>query len=315
MSFPLDSYTWTKFGLTYDSTRHNPTWGRTHALVPTPQVISSNEVAIYSSFIDQDFRGRIGRVNIGFNRGYPEVIDINHEPILNIGVEGSFSQYGVGMGTFWPNQEYGDLYFVAFDRPKGFKFKAFTGRAIFDLSSKKYVQVSEVPKFGPELGGRTIVGVHDIFQHDGLIHILVSIGSGFEIINGKEYPQYEVHLASGSDLEHIEISNKPIIEARYPVYRIGRPRITKITNGFEILVTAGTINGTYLPESYYSLNLKEWTKGSVESFTSTHIKDFDDQHQCYLSRFTLDGEEWIVYNGNKMGLGGFGFAKGELNVN
>lgn len=314
MSLPLESYVWTKFGLTYDSTRHNPTWGLTHALVPTPQVISSKEVAIYSSFIDNDFRGRIGRVNIGFNSGYPEVIDVNQEPILNIGVEGSFSQYGVGMGTFWPNQEYGDLYFVGFDRPKGFKFKAFTGKAIFDVSCRKYVQVSEIPKFGPELGGITIVGVHDIFQNNGLMHILVSIGSRFEIINGKEYPQYEVYLASGPDLEHLEISNKPIIEARYPVYRIGRPRITKIANGFEILVTAGTINGTYLPEAYYSLDLKEWTKGSVKSFTSTHINGFDDQQQCYLSRFTLDGKEWIVYNGNKMGFGGFGFAKGELNV-
>lgn len=100
MSFPLESYAWTKYGLTYDSTRHNPSWGSTHALVPTPQVLSSNEVAIYSSFVDQEFRGRIGRVDIGFHSGHPEVINVNHEPTMNIGVEGSFSQYGVGMGTF-----------------------------------------------------------------------------------------------------------------------------------------------------------------------------------------------------------------------
>jgi hypothetical protein len=275
-------------------------------------VVTPSQVAIFCSFIDQEFRGRIGRVDIGFEKGYPEVVDVKQNPILDLGVKGSFSQYGVGMGAFWPNQVNGELYFVAFDRPKGFKFKAFTGKARFDVSSQQYVHTSDTPKFGPEMGGRTIVGVHDIFEHDGLTHILVSIGSGFERINGKEYPQYQVHLASGTDLEHLEISDKPIIEAISPTYRIGRPRITKIHDGFEILVTAGTLDGSYLPEAYYSPNLSEWTKGSVKSFVSQQIKDFDDLHQCYLSRFNINGEEWIVYNGNHMGIDGFGFARGDL---
>jgi hypothetical protein len=312
MSAPLDCYNWTKFGLTYDSSGHNPSWGQTHALVPTPQVLNSDRVAIFSSFIDHQFRGRVGRVDIGFEKGFPEVVEVKKNPILDLGGEGSFSQYGVGMGAFWPNQINGDLYFVAFDRPEGFKFKAFTGKAKFDFSIQQYVHTSRTPTFGPEMGGQTIVGVHDIFEHDGITHALVSIGSGFERINGKEYPQYQVHLASGIDLEHLEISDRPIIEAISPTYRIGRPRITKITDGFEVLVTAGTLDGSYLPEAYYSSNLIEWRKGTVKNFVSKEVKDFDDRHQCYLSRFTLGGEEWVVYNGNNMGIDGFGFAKGNF---
>jgi hypothetical protein len=310
---PLDCYTWTKFGLTYDVSAHNPHWGLTHALVPTPQVITSNQVAIYASFIDQEFRGRIGRVDIRIDNGLPEVFKVSPDPILDLGVEGSFSQYGVGMGAFWPNQINGDLYFVAFDRPKGFKFKAFTGKATFNSSTKQYEHVSDKPKFGPEMGGETIVGVHDIFEYQGLMHVLVSIGSGFEQINGKDFPQYQVHLASGPNLENLKISDKPIIEAKTPIYRIGRPRITKTTKGFEILVTAGSLDGSYLPEAYYSPDLINWTRGSVESFVSKQIFDFDDKQQCYLSRFTINREEWIVYNGNHMGISGFGFARGQLN--
>jgi hypothetical protein len=311
---PLDCYTWTKFGLTYDASAHNPTWGLTHALVPTPLVIDPNHVAIYSSFIDHEFRGRIGRVDIRVDNGHPEVLDVSRNPILDLGIAGSFSQYGVGMGAFWPNQVNCDLYFVAFDRPAGFKFKAFTGKARFNSTNQRYEHVSDKPEFGPEMGGQTIVGVHDIFEHQGLMHVLVSIGSGFERINGKNFPQYQVHLASGTDLEHLEISDKPIIEAKSPTYRIGRPRITKTTEGFEVLVTAGKLDGSYLPEVYYSRDLVDWTRGSVESFVSKQVIDFDDKHQCYLSRFTLNGEEWIVYNGNNMGISGFGLAKGVLNA-
>lgn len=311
--FPLDSYSWIKLGLTYNAFELNPTWGLTHALVPTPLVIAPNVVAIYSSFIDNDFRGRIGRVDIRIDNGHPEVLNVSQNPILDLGIAGSYSQYGVGMGAFWPNELNGDLFFVAFDRPPGFKFKAFTGKARFNSSSQRYEHVSDKPKFGPELGGKTIVGVHDIFMHQGLVHVLVSIGSGFEQINGKEFPQYQIHLASGTDLEHLEISEKPIIEAKTPTYRIGRPRMTITTTGFEILVTAGKLDGSYLPEVYYSQDLVSWTRGSVNSFVSKQIIDFDDLHQCYLSRFTLNGEEWIVYNGNNMGIKGFGLAKGVLN--
>jgi hypothetical protein len=308
----INAYNWKKTGLTYSSKLSNPQWGQTHALVPTPVVIDSRTVAIYSSFIDSEFRGRIGRVDVTIIEGIPEVSKIYQEPILDLGKVGTFSQYGVGMGAFWPNKVGGDLYYVAFDRPKEVKFRAFTGKAVFEQKSGVYRHESSEPKFGPEMGGTTIVGLHDILEFDGLIHALISIGSGFEIINGKEFPQYQVHIASGPDIDQLVINPTPIIEATKPTYRIGRPRIKRILGGFEVLVTAGTIHGSYLPEAYYSSDLISWVRGPIDTFTKNSIDGFDDKHQCYLSRFELNDETWIVYNGNQMGIDGFGFAKGEL---
>jgi hypothetical protein len=315
MQHEINAYNWEKFGLTYSSKISNPHWGSSHALVPTPVVIDSRNVAIFSSFIDDEFRGRIGRVDVDFSDGKPRISKVYHDPILDLGNAGTFSQYGVGMGAFWPNVIGGDLYFVAFDRPKDVKFKAFTGKAIFDENSQIYRHESSQPKFGQEMGGKTIVGLHDIFEFDGLIHALISIGSGFEIIDGKEFPQYQVHIASGPNLDRLIINPSPIIKATKPTYRIGRPRISKIMDGFEVLVTAGTTHGTYLPEAYYSTDLNKWTQIPIENFTKNTVPGFDDLHQCYLSRFEINGESWIVYNGNKMGIEGFGFAKGVLIVN
>jgi hypothetical protein len=309
VALPIQEYSWHKFGLVYNTTM-NPNWGESHALVPSPVVLSELKVRIYCSFIDSQFRGRIGFADIEVIKDTPQVVEVGKVPTLDLGESGSFSQYGVGLGTFWPNEVGGDLYFVGFDRPAGFKFKAFSGKAIYDEASMTYKHSSQGAVFGPECGGATIVGVHDIFQNGDSMHALVSIGSGFQIIDGKEFPKYQVHLASGKDLESLAISPQPIISAEYPVYRIGRPRIYQTSKGFEILVTAGDLAGNYLPRVFYSKDLQDWREGSCESFTRSTLLNFDDQHQCYLSRFSLSGDEYIVYNGNRMGINGFGIAKG-----
>lgn len=306
---PLNEYQWEKYGLVY-SAELNPEWGKTHALVPSPVVLDEDTVRIYCSFIDNDFRGRIGYVDLQLGLEHPVITQISEKPVLELGADSTFSQYGVGMGTFWPNNPEGDLYFVGFDRPAGFKFKAFSGRANYDKVKKSHVHSQKDPYFGSEFGGETIVGVHDIFEYGDLVHALISIGSGFETIDGKEYPRYQVHIASGRELDSLQISTEPIIRATHPVYRIGRPRIYETQNGFEILVTAGELSGSYLPKVFYSQDLKKWNEGSCESFVSTTIPGFDDKHQCYLSRFKLKETEYIVYNGNSMGLQGFGIAKG-----
>lgn len=309
MPFPIDDYSWEKFGLVYSSA-FNPQWGKSHALVPSPQSLTDQIVRIHSSFIDEDFRGRIGFVDIDLSGREPKVVGISESPELDLGAEGTFSQYGVGMGTFWPNEIGEDLYFVGFDRPKEVKFKAFSGKAIYDKTLNKYVHTGNLPFFGPDFGGETIVGVHDIFEHQGLIYALISIGSDFQKISGKDFPKYQVHIASGQDINNLTISSEPIIAAHYPIYRIGRPRIYQINKGFEILVTAGDLAGNYLPRAYYSEDLVNWNEGKCEEFVASTIEGFDDQHQCYLSRFNIGGSEYIVYNGNQMGLAGFGIAKG-----
>lgn len=312
MSKEFGQYKWEKFGLTYDAIKNNPHWGKTHALVPTPLVIDSENVAIYSSFIDQHFRGRIGRVDINFSGPKPTVKKVYDQPVLELGPENSFSQYGVGLGVFWPPKIEADLYFVGFDRPTGYKFKAFSGRAIWNKDLNKYEHTQSSPQFDSSFGGETIVGMHDVFKVGNLYYALISIGSDFQIINGKEFPKYQVHLAKGESIDELIISEEPIIKATGSTYRIGRPRITLVENGYEILVTAGTTHGTYLPEVYFSSDLISWEKKTTKNFTEKTLEGFDDLHQCYLSRFTLENQEWLVYNGNRMGELGFGFARGNL---
>jgi hypothetical protein len=285
-----------------------PGWGLSHALVPTPVVQDENNVRIFASFLDSNSIGRIGWVDLFYDGVNFTIKAVSQEPFLNVGPEGSFSEYGTGLGCFWPRENPEILSFIGFSRPPGFKFKAFSG--IEPLSNIDSFSKSATEKtwLKGDYFGKTIVGVHDLIEIDGVIYGFVSLGNDFEIIQGKPYPKYQVGLFSGRTLEKLDLVAPNILPLPENVYRMGRPRVELTDWGVEIIVTAGTTDGRYFPIVFYSNDLKKWKMCELNSFSANSIRGFDDKQQCYLSRFSIQDKDFIVYNGNEMGRYGFGIA-------
>jgi hypothetical protein len=274
-----------------------PRWARSHTLVPTPIVINNNSLRIFSSFVDSEFIGRIAWIDLDYNGETFKIREVSQIPYLEVGDESSFSEFGTGLGCFWPREN-----------PAGFKFKAFSGLKRVRIKGVEGYKANIDTWLGGDNLGKTIVGIHDLIDINGLIYGFVSFGDDFEIIDQKPYPRYQVGLIGGSRITELELISKRILPIPKDVYRMGRPRAEITKRGIEVLVTAGTTDGRYYPMAYYSNDLKEWTERSLESFWRTSLAQFDDKQQCYLSRFSLQNKEFIVYNGNDMGRFGFGIA-------
>ena len=82
-SLEINAYQWSKLGLVYSAVENNPSWGPSHALVPNPTVLNDTEVRIHCSFLDEDFKGQIGFVDLKISNQV-EVIKISHEPITTV---------------------------------------------------------------------------------------------------------------------------------------------------------------------------------------------------------------------------------------
>lgn len=287
---------------------HLPKWAESHTLVPTPLVLGEKKVRIFASFLDSFFVGRIGWIDLEYDDDFFKVQQVSEEPFLDTGAKGSFSEYGTGLGCFWPREKPEHISFVGFSRPPGYKFKAFSGlEKIENLSTFQKIADSE-SWLGGDTFGKTIVGLHDLIEIDRTIYGFVSLGDDFQIIDGRPFPRYQVGLLSGTDLENLILVSKNILPVPRDVYRMGRPRVELTNRGVEILVTVGTFDGRYFPMAFYSEDLKTWREESIESFCSVIVPNFDNLQQCYLSRFSLQNKEFIVYNGNDMGRYGFGIA-------
>jgi hypothetical protein len=259
--------------------------------------------------LDSDFRGQIGYVDFRIQNTI-KIIGRSEEPVVKLGSKGSFSEYGTGLGTTWPKENPEKLLFIGFSRPEGFKFKAFSGTVDFSQNDWGFANTEKYPLFDDRLGGSTIVGVHDVIEFEGFLYFFVSIGNGFEVISGKEFPRYEVSLFRSKSFSDLSLVKHRIAAAEFPTYRIGRPQIYRTDKGFEMIVTAGTINGSYEPRVFYSKNLVDWEENAITTFSENRITGVDDLHQCYLSRFQLSGREFIFYNGNNMGVDGLALAEG-----
>jgi hypothetical protein len=285
-----------------------PKWACSHTLVPTPIIVDDNTVRIFSSFVDSDFVGRIAWIDMDYNGETFEVKEVSQLPYLEVGDKNSFSEFGTGLGCFWPRESPEYLAYIGFSRPPGFKFKAFSGLKKVGVAAVEGYTANIDTWLGGDKLGKSIVGIHDLIEINGFIYGFVSFGDDFEIINQKPYPKYQVGLMGGFQLKELELISKRILPIPKNVYRMGRPRAEMTRRGIELLVTAGTTDGRYFPLAYYSNDLKVWTEERLESFRQTCVPGFDDKQQCYLSRFSIQGKEFIVYNGNDMGRFGFGIA-------
>jgi hypothetical protein len=309
ISEPIWRLQWEKTSFIQGVDYQSPKFGTSHALVPTPLILTEDVVRIYCSFVDQNFIGRIGWVDLQFKGKGFKVIDVSKDPFLDVGMTNSFSAYGTGLGAFWPKNRPDYLFYIGFNRPKNVKFHAFTG--LVTIPSKDFGGVnSELEPFlGPAPGYSTIVGLHDLVESQGKLIAFVSLGDDFLRIDGKELPKYQVGIAVGTSVNDLVIKQKSILSVDKDVYRLGRPRIEVTTDGYELLVTAGNLRGEYFPLAYYSHDLSNWERRDLKSFTETVIPRFDDAQQCYLTRFNMLGHQFIAYNGNQMGRYGFGIAK------
>ncbi|MGZ3883577.1 MAG: hypothetical protein ACXVPD_05130, partial [Bacteroidia bacterium] len=68
-------------------------WAKTHAMTPTIDVMD-DRIRVYFSSLNEQMTGRIGFVDL--DKKNPEnVIHVSKEPVLDIGVDGTFDDNGV----------------------------------------------------------------------------------------------------------------------------------------------------------------------------------------------------------------------------
>lgn len=305
----LSEIKWEKFTFVQSRDYQLPNWAQSHFLVPTPFLLSDGLLRVYGSFLNSNFVGRIGWIDVDLSKDNPKVVEVSQSPFLDVGAKNSFSEYGTGMGFIFKNLSQNYLGYVGFSRPSDVKFRAFSDLIPFNDPSKVELDSAINPRYGSDFGGKTITGFHDLLLENETYIGLFSLGNDFELIADKPYPRYQVAIATGDSLDSLKIVSENITPNMEDYYRIGRPRLTKVGNTYELLVTAGHRGGAYQPFVFYSGDLINWEKGDLNNFTSSTVSGFDDLHQCYLSKFFYSGNNYVVYNGNYMGKLGFGIAR------
>lgn len=298
---------WKKLGFVYGPDGSSG-WAQHSALTPTPLLIDSERIRVFTGFRDGEGVSRIGFVDV--EAGDPRrVISVSKEPVLDIGRPGAFDDNGVILGDVVRTEAGIRMYYVGFQKVQKAKFLAFTGAAISRDGGSSFVRESEAPVLDRSDEGLYFRAIHSAAFEDGRWRIWYAAGSLWSIINGVPYPNYHVRYIESDDGLRFGPEGVACITHVGDEYRIGRPRVIATRRGYEMYYTKGTLAGEYLPGYAVSGDGVNWKRFDDQVGIGVSAEGWDSRTLCYMSPIACGDRVYVFYNGNDMGRAGFGCAR------
>ena len=302
-------FKWKKQGLIFETAKHGiGAWMHNSALTPTPYRISEDIIRVYAGFRDHLGVSRIGYVDV-LADAPGTIVAVSKAPVLDIGRGGCFDDNGVILGDVVDGPDGIYMFYVGFQLVAKAKFLAFTGLAKSFDGGTVFERVSQVPILDRWVGQTTIRAIHSARFEKDRWKIWFASGDDWEIINGRPYPRYHIRYMETDDLLNFPKDSIVCLTPEKDEYRIGRPRVYKSGETYVMYFTKGTIGGDYFPGIAYSSDGMHWMRKDEDFGLSLSETGWDSEVLCYPALIQNRDKIIMFYNGNDMGVDGFGFAE------
>lgn len=302
-------FEWTKKGLVFETARQGVGgWMRHSALTPTPYRIDDELIRVYAGFRDADGVSRIGYVDVRADDP-ATVVRVSAEPVLDVGRAGCFDDNGMILGDLVDAPGGLHLFYVGFQRVARAKFLAFTGLAISRDGGNSFQRTQETPILDRAPGRSTIGAVHSVMYENGRWRLWYAVGDDWESIGGQPFPRYHIRHAETDDLAAIPRADHVCLRPRGSEYRIGRPRVYRFGGRYVMLFTRGNVTGEYFPGVAVSDDGIAWERRDEMLGIALSASGWDSRTLCYPALIRRRDTLLMFYNGNDMGVDGFGVAE------
>jgi hypothetical protein len=298
---------WKKKGLIFCPDGSRP-WADNSALTPTPWRIDDDTIRIFVSMRDKKGVGRIGYVDVDVEDP-SRVRRVSEEPVLDIGLPGTFDDNGVILGDVVEHEGKLRMYYVGFQHVDNVKFLAFSGLALSKDKGESFQRFSKAPVLGRRDDALYINAIHSAIFENEVWKVWCGVGSGWAMIDGKPYPRYDIRYYESKDGIHFPDKGIVCIENTEEEYRIGRPRVLKNNGIYQMFYTKGTLHRDYLPGFAESKDGISWVRKDNQVGIALSKEGWDSMHLSYPALIRAGDKLLMFYNGNDMGKTGFGYAE------
>jgi len=304
-------FAWTKKGLVFETARQGVGgWMRHSALTPTPYRIDDELIRVYAGFRDADGVSRIGYVDVRADDP-ATVVRVSAEPVLDIGRPGCFDDNGMILGDLVDAPGGLHLFYVGFQRVARAKFLAFSGLAISRDGGNSFQRTQETPILDRAPGRSTIGAVHSAIYENGRWRLWYAVGDDWETIGGQPFPRYHIRHAQTPDLAAIPRADQVCLRPQGSEYRIGRPRVYRFDGRYVMYFTRGNRTGEYFPGVAFSDDGIAWQRHDETLGIALSASGWDSRTLCYPALIRRRDKLLMFYNGNDMGVDGFGVAEAQ----
>jgi hypothetical protein len=306
---------WTKRGLIY-APRGEFEWNKSHAAVPTVDVINGRKWRIY--YASRDWQNRSHTSYIEVDAEDPQRVLYEHpEPILPLGKRGTFDDCGImpswvvsiGQATRY-------LYYIGWTLRRTVPYHNSVGLAISQDGGKTFTKFSEGPLLGPSPTEPYFTGSSCVLLDGQVWKIWYLSCTKWEVFDGRPEPFYHIKYAESADGIHWRRDGQVAIELKsLNEAGIARPSVLREDGRYRMWYSYRNLRGYRTePENSYRIGYAESSNGirwqRMDDSAGIDVSDhgWDSQMIAYAHIITVGARKIMVYNGNAFGASGLGYA-------
>ncbi|MCM1179010.1 MAG: hypothetical protein NC347_02045 [Clostridium sp.] len=285
-------------------------WEMNTFMTPHVMLIHPGVIRIWGGVRDKEGISRIKYIDVDENNP-TEVLHVSEKPCLDIGKAGCFDDNGVILGDIIladKNKLY--MYYVGFQHVQKVKFFAFSGLAISTDGGKHFERYMQTPVLDRTDKARFGRCIHTVLYDEGIFKCYYAIINNWKVINNIPYPVYNIWYTESEDGIHFSKDDSVLcIDTEDEEYRIGRPKVYRTEEGYEMYYTRDLVTKEYLAGYATSVDGVHWTRQDEKLPLVKSGELWDSEMACYPVKLTTTQNTYLFYNGNGMGRTGVGYMK------
>ncbi len=298
---------WKKLGLVY-AANGGQEWAASHAYVPTTLMMDEDRIRVYVAFLDSNKVGRVGFVDLDASNPL-RVQRVSEQPVLDIGIPGTFDENGVTPTSII--RVGGKLYLYYLGWQLGVKVPYFllAGLAISEDEGENFTRYSLTPILERSTNELFIRSAASVMLDDNRWRMWYASGSRWISVDGKQVPTYNMRYLESPDGKTWGAEGAVSLDlANNDEYGFGRPYVLKDDSIYKAWYSIRTKSHGYCLGYAESADGLLWTRKDNEAGLSVSSSGWDSQMANFACVQKTRYGTYMFYNGNNYGATGFGVA-------
>ena len=310
-----------KIGRIFDPREHPQWWLHEFAQAPATLILE-DRVRVYSSGRPRpDAQGQYtsytGFVDLARD-DLTRIIRVSSDPIMSLGDLGCFDEHGVYPVSVIRGADGKTVfcYYAGWSRKVSTRFDTAIGMAVSADGGETFSRLSNGPTMGANSLDPFVISGPKVRRFGNKLYMFYIGGARWLQMGGRAEPVYKIRSAwsqTGFDWSRYganlipdvlgpdEVQSGPDVhfaDGRYHMYFCYR----------QVGHRPGREGGLRIGYAW-SDDLIAWARDDTQAGIGLSDEGWDSEHIRYPHVFELDGEWWMLYNGNEFGRYGFGLAR------
>lgn len=313
-------FEWERLGKIFDPREHkNESWMQEFAQSPSV-LIYEKHVRVYfcsrpAPGPDGQYLSFISYIDLD-RKNLLRVVGICKEPVLRLGGCGTFDEFGTNPVSVIRHEGEVRAYYAGWSRCESVPFNGAIGLAISSDNGNSFVRLGDGPVLSYSPDEPFLIGSPRIRKCADKWYLWYVAGKEWLKTEGKPEPVYKIRMATSIDGINWVKLGKDLLESKLGPHECQACADVTFRDGKYHMFFSYRHSHNYKgKEGGYrigyasSVDMINWYRRDEIAGMNVSESGWDSEMVNYPHVFKLDGETYMIYQGNEMGRAGIGLAK------